>query len=130
MEFVLLGYPEYTTYLLELKDDFHDVDTYIYSRFFYDETSSRTKKFESSYSKWYGEEMRYVVPRFGLLGYDAGMFFLQTLVNDNGGFNNREIDDYNGIQTSYKLRRLSNWSGFINKDLQFIHFTTHNTIER
>ena len=130
VEFVLLGYPEYTTYLLELKDDFHDVDTYIYSRFFYDETSSRTKKFESSYSKWYGEEMRYVVPRFGLLGYDAGMFFLQTLVNDNGGFNNREIDDYNGIQTSYKLRRLSNWSGFINKDLQFIHFTTHNTIER
>ena len=130
VDIVLMGYPEYTTYLLELKDEFHAIDTYIYSRFFYDENSSKTRQFEQEYSKWYGEEMRYVVPRFGLLGYDTGKFFLQTLVDDKGGFNNRVIDDYNGIQTLFKLQRVSNWSGFINKNLQFIHFTTHNTIER
>lgn len=130
VDFVLMGYPEYTTYLLEMKDDFHAIDTYIYSRFFYDEKDSKTRNFEQEYSKWYGEEMRYVVPRFGLLGYDTGKFFLQTLANVEGGFNNRVINEYNGLQTSFKLQRLSNWSGFINKDLQFIHFTTHNTIER
>lgn len=127
---VLLGYPEYTTYLMTLANDLHAIDTYIYSRFFYDKDNSKTKSFASRYSKWYNEEMRYVVPRFGILGYDNAVFFLKTICRDDDAFNNRELKEYDGLQTSFKLKRTSNWSGFINKDLQFIRFTPHNTIER
>lgn len=130
IDFALFGYPEYCAYLLEYQDDMHKVNTYIYSRFFYDSTSARTKSLEAIYQKWYGEEMRYTVPRMGLLGFDTGIYFLSTLAKGNDPFGNRNLPTYNGIQTSFKFERTSNWSGFINKDLMFIHFTPNSTIEK
>lgn len=74
--------------------------------------------------------MRYTVPRMGLLGFDTGIYFLSTLAKGNDPFGNRNLPTYNGIQTSFKFERTSNWSGFINKDLMFIHFTPNSTIEK
>ncbi|MGN0214837.1 MAG: LysM peptidoglycan-binding domain-containing protein [Muribaculaceae bacterium] len=130
IEVSLFGYPEYCAYLLEYQADLHKVDTYIYTRFFYDATSSRTKAFESTYSRWYGEEMRYTVPRMGLLGFDTGKFFLSTICKGNDPFGSRVLTPYDGIQTSFKFERISNWSGFINKELLFIRFTPFSTIEK
>ena len=126
----LMGYPEYCAYMLEYQSDFHKVDTYIYSRFFYDASNHRTKAFESTYSRWYGEEMRYTVPRMGALGFDTGMFFLQAFSKSNDPFASRSLKAYEGIQTSFQFQRISNWSGFINKELLFIRFTPHFTIEK
>lgn len=130
IDFALFGYPEYCAYLLEYQSDLHKVNTYIYSRFFYDESSHRTKQIESIYHKWYGEDMRYTVPRMGILGFDTGKYFLSALAKGNDPFGSRKLPAYNGIQTSFKFERTSNWSGFINKELQFIHFTPHSTIEK
>lgn len=130
IDFSLFGYPEYCAYLLEYQTDLHKVDTYIYSRFFYDASNTRTKALESTYHKWYGENMRYTVPRMGLLGFDTGYYFLSTLAKGDDPFGNKKLPTYNGIQTSFKFERTSNWSGFINKELQFIHFTPHFTIEK
>lgn len=126
----LLGYPEYCAYLLEYQSDFHKVDTYIYSRFFYDDTNPRTKAFEATYSRWYGEEMRYTVPRMGALGFDTGKFFLSAMSKNNHPFESRSLEPYNGIQSSFNFQRISNWSGFINKELLFVRFTPHFTIEK
>ena len=126
----LMGYPEYCAYLLEYQPDFHKVDTYIYSRFFYNDSHPRTKAFEATYSRWYGEEMRYTVPRMGALGFDTGFFFLSAMSKSNHAFESRSLELYNGIQTSFKFQRISNWSGFINKELLFVRFTPHFTIEK
>ena len=36
---------------------------------------------------------------------------------------------FNGLQNSFDFDRVSNWSGFINKTVYFIHFTVFNNIE-
>jgi ABC-type branched-subunit amino acid transport system substrate-binding protein len=130
VDLVLFGHPEYTTYLMEHQADLHKINTYIYSRFYYDSNDVTTKAIEEEYKKWYGEEMRYNVPRLGLFGYDTGMFFIKALCNNHQQFNDRIIDTHIGAQTTFKMERLSNWSGFTNKDLQFIHFTPQQTIEK
>lgn len=119
----LLGYPEYVTYQLDHKDDFHKADTYIYSRFFYDSEDAGTKQLEHSYKTWYGENMRYAAPKMGLLGFDTGYYFLSMLSTDRNAFTSSSLPKKNGLQSNMKYQRVSNWSGFINKNLQFVHFT-------
>ena len=68
-------------------------------------------------------------PQFGLLGFDAGMYFLKAMSKNNNDFNKSKFE-YNGIQNDFKFERISNWSGFINKSIYFIHFTPHSTIEK
>lgn len=129
VDFKLFGYPEYVTYMSEHKLDFHKIDTYIYSRFFYNNADKRTKIFEDKYRANYGEDMMYLWPRMGALGFDIGYSFLKIL-NQKNPFNNTVLTKVKGLQTNLYLERTSNWSGYINKNVQFIHFTKHNTIEQ
>ena len=122
----LLGHPEWTTYTAEFGADFNQVDTYLYSRFFTKHDSQDIHDFDEKYHQWYGEYMIYAAPKFGLLGYDTGCYFLSLFMNGKDYNNNF---NYTGLQNSFDFDRVNNWSGFINKSVYFIHFTVFNTIE-
>ncbi len=122
----MLGHPEWTTYIAEFGSDFNQIDTYIYSRFFTMQDETGIKNFDNKFHHWYGEYMIYAAPKFGLLGYDTGCYFLSLFMNGKD-YNNNFL--YKGLQNSFDFSRVSNWSGFINKSAYFIHFTVFNTIE-
>lgn len=128
LDISVLGYPEWVTYISDWKDYFFATDTYFYSRFFANPKDDKNISFEEDYKKWYGEEMLNATPRFGYLGYDAGSFFLKTLCKYGKDFNN-DIKPHTGLQNSFKFERINNWSGFINKNVYFIHFTPIGKIE-
>lgn len=67
--------------------------------------------------------MRYAAPKMGLLGFDTGYYFLSMLSTDRNAFTSSSLPKKNGLQSNMKYQRVSNWSGFINKNLQFVHFT-------
>lgn len=126
VDLCMMGYPEWVTYLPDFTQYFNQIDTYIYSRFYENTNNSDTQDFERKYHKWYGEYMIYAAPKFGLLGYDTGYYFLEMFAeNKDFNFNPK----YAGLQNSFDFGRVSNWSGFINKSAYFIHFTVYNTIE-
>ena len=102
----------------EYKTAYHEIDTYIYSRFFADSESDEYINFEDKYKDWYGERMLYAAPQFGLLGFDLGMYFIPNAFGDN--------KKYNGIQNAFEFERVSNWGGQINKSLFFVHFDSNN----
>ena len=129
IEIALFGYPEWITYLNSCSNDLHKIDTYFYSRFFTDSDDSRLKDFDKDFKNWYGENMISAAPQFGLLGYDTGRFFLKSYIDGNTDFTSSP-KGIEGIQTDFLLERSSNWSGFINKAVYFIHFTPYNTIDR
>lgn len=125
----VLGYPEWTSYLKEYKEALNEMDTYIYSRFFVDDTSKIYEDFSLKYKHWYGANMIYATPQFGLLGFDCGMFFITQL--DKNGRNFVNIPSkYQGIQNDFNFERVNNWGGFINESLYFIHFSPNNVIEK
>lgn len=122
----MLGHPEWTTYIPEFGADFNQVDTYFYSRFFTKHDEQAIHNFDEKYHRWYGEYMIYAAPKFGLLGYDTGYYFLSLFMKGKDYNNNF---NYKGLQNAFNFDRVSNWSGFINQSVYFIHFTVFNTIE-
>ena len=122
----MFGYPEWTTYIAEFGNDFNQVDTYMYSRFFAQHDNKSIHDFDNKFHRWYGEYMIYAAPKFGLLGYDTGCYFLKLFMRDKDYNKNFK---FNGLQNSFDFDRVSNWSGFINKTVYFIHFTVFNNIE-
>ena len=128
LETAVMGYPEWVTYIEDWIDDFHETNTYFYSRFFSNPDDCDTELFANVFEKWYGNKMINAAPQFGLLGYDTGKYFLTVLNKHNNDLNNLD-DEYIGLQSAFKFERISNWSGYVNKSIFIIHFTPENKIK-
>ena len=64
-------------------------------------------------------------PKFGMLGFDTGYFFLKGLSRYGSAFEKNLDKDWTliPIQTGFKFQRVNNWGGFINRKVFFVHFT-------
>ncbi len=120
----LFGYPEWQTYTKDHLESFYELDTYFYSSFYTNNLFPSAVNFTNSYRKWYGKDMANSYPKFGMLGFDTGYFFLKALSLYGSNFE-RHIKEINvtPIQTGFKFDRVNNWGGFINKKVFFVHFT-------
>ena len=120
----LFGYPEWQTYTKDHLDGFYELDTYFYSSFYTNNLFPSAVNFTNNYRKWYGKDMTNSYPKFGMLGFDTGFFFLKALSRYGSNFD-EYIKDVNvtPIQTGFKFDRVNNWGGFINKKVFFVHFT-------
>ena len=120
----LFGYPEWQTYTKDHLDAFFELDTYFYSSFYTNNLLPAAVHFTKSYQKWYGKDMDERYPKFGMLGFDTGYFFLEGLSNYGSEFE-KDIQqlDLIPIQTGFKFQRVNNWGGFINRKVFFVHFT-------
>lgn len=120
----LFGYPEWQTYTKDHLEAFFELDTYFYSSFYTNNLLPAAINFTKNYRRWYGKDMEERYPKFGMLGFDTGYFFLKGLSQYGSGFEkNMERMDLVPIQTGFKFRRVNNWGGFINQKVFFVNFT-------
>lgn len=120
----LFGYPEWQTYTKDHLERFYELDTYFYSSFYTNNLFPAAVQFTNSYRNWYGKDMINSYPKFGMLGFDTGYFFLKALAQYGTGFESHLRDvQVRPIQTGFKFERVSNWGGFINRKVFFVHFT-------
>jgi len=127
----LFGYPRWQTYVSKYSDDFSRLNTSFFTVFYADVTSSEVKNFYDLFYKWYGRNISDNFPKFGILGYDTGMYFLQAIYINGASFY-QEINEmkYKGLQTDFYFERVNNWSGFINTNLFVVSFSPDNSITR
>lgn len=122
----LFGYPEWQTYTSDRLQDFFDLDTYFYSSFYTNNLLPAAKNFINGYHKWYKKEMINTYPKYGMLGFDTGFYFLHGLATYGTDLeNNLDRIDLTPIQTGFKFDRVSNWGGFVNKKVFFVRFTNN-----
>lgn len=120
----LFGYPEWQTYTKDHLEAFFELDTYFYSSFYTNDLLPSAKQFTRSYRRWYGKEMEDRYPKYGMLGFDTGFFFLQGLSRYGTGLESNLTGlNLTPIQTGFKFQRVNNWGGFINKKVFFVRFT-------
>lgn len=120
----LFGYPEWQTYTKDYLDTFFELDTYFYSSFYTNNLLPAAKNFTKNYRKWFGKEMEERYPKYGMLGFDTGYFFLKGLSKYGSDLeNNLQKMDLVPIQTGFKFQRVNNWGGFINRKVFFVRFT-------
>ncbi|KAA6306474.1 hypothetical protein EZS27_041870, partial [termite gut metagenome] len=125
----LFGYPEWQTYVKDHIDDYFEWDTYFYSSFYTNHLMPETIKFTENYRKWYSKDMVNTYPKYGILGYDTGFYFLKGLFTYGSEFeNNLSKVAFTPLQIGFKFHRVNNWGGFINKNVFFVHFSKDHEI--
>ncbi len=127
----LFGFPEWQTYIKDYMDDFFLSNTCIYSIFYANNTQKEVQSLYRNYRGWYGKNMINSYPKYGLLGYDTGMYFLQMIYRYGINFES-SLDkmQYKSLQTGYQFTRVNTWGGFINTNLYWIDFQPDYTIKR
>ena len=109
-------------------DGMHAIDTYFYTRYYYNSQDYFTQKLENSYHRWYNENMRYSSPKMGILGFDSGVFILRAMLGNE--IYNGHINKYNGLQTDFDFERVGESGGYFNKSVKIIRFTPYGSIEK
>ena len=127
----MFGYPEWQTYTNECLDDFFALNTYIYSFFYADNLSPEVSDFYSKYKTWYSKTLINIFPKYGILGFDTGMFFFDAIRKYGSNFeNNLGNIRYKGIQTCFDFERVNNWGGFINTSTFIVHYQSDYNVTR
>lgn len=127
----LFGYPEWQMYTNEFMNYYYELNTYIYTRIYVNPFASDTKAFYDKFKYWYQKELLPIYPKYGVLGFDTGMFFLEAVNRFGKGFDSHiDMIPAQSIQTAMCFRRINNWSGFINRCIYFVNFKPNSTIEK
>lgn len=127
----LYGYPEWQTYTRDFLDDFFALNTYIYSNFYADNLSPEVHEFYNKYKTWYSKTLINTFPKYGILGFDTGMYFFSALNKYGTNFeDNLSKIKYKSLQTNFDFHRVNNWGGFINTHLFLVHYKSDFSITR
>ncbi len=125
----MFGYPEWQTYTTDHIADFYAFDTYFYGSFYTNNLSVAVADFQHAFRKWYGKTIMNTYPKYAILGFDTGYYFLKGLsMYGNNLEENLSKIKVSPIQTSFKFERVNNWGGFINKKVFFVHFTKQHEL--
>ena len=128
---VLLGYPEWLTYVQTMIHDFYQFDTRVFSPYYRNPLSGRVVKFEQQYQQNFSTPSRLSYPRAEMLGYDLGYYFMHGLVtlgSDVFDVAQRSLQQQ-PLQHSFQFQRLGDQGGYVNLNVQLVHYTTNNTIQ-
>lgn len=127
----LFGHPEWQTYTNYI-NDFGKYDTYIYTPFFADENDYRTKQFIENYKQWYNNKsLINTYPRYGMLGYDTGLYLLTAYLNYGRNFENSITSiSVPSLQTPFAFRRVNAKGGYLNNGFYLIHYRPNANIDK
>ena len=117
---VLFGHPTWQLYSNNFLDDFFRFNASFYSVFYIDPLAANVKNVRNRYYQWYSKEMLNTYPKYGLLGYDTGMYFLLSLAKQKWAFK--------GLQTDFLFENLDKQGGYINTNVYFVEYNSDYTI--
>jgi len=126
----LFGYPEWQTYLGQT-NQLHKYNTHIYSSFYLNESDNAVKNVMEDYKSWYNKTIALSFPKFALLGYDTGLFFISNLNTYRNEFDtNIARISSPTLQTSVHFLKEKEGSGYKNTGFYFVNFKKDGTIEK
>lgn len=130
-KFKLFGYPEWQIHAKDTRELMYEADTYFYATFYSHYALPRVAEFQEDFIRWYNRGIQNIYPRYGMLGYDTGYFFLLAAsLYGNQMHENIERVPFNPVQSDFKFERISEKDGFINKKFFFIHFCPEYYIDK
>lgn len=131
MAICLFGYPEWQTMTKEHLKQFFAISTYFYTSFYTNSLLPEARRFDKEYHNIYRKMMEDRYPKYGMLGYDTGFYFLRGISICGNRFD-EDVNklSFNPVQTGFLMKRVNNWGGFINQKVFFIHYATNSEVQR
>ncbi len=130
-QYKLFGYPEWQIHANDTRELMYEMDTYFYATFYSHYTLPAVADFQEQYIRWYNCNIQNIYPRYGMLGYDTGYFFLLA-ASLHGSRLAEKINEtpFTPVQSDFKFERISGKDGFTNKKFYFIHFSPEYIIDK
>ena len=126
----LFGYPAWQTYASQMQTDFFQFDTYIYTTFYRNPESEEVKKLEQSFERNFRWPMQRTYPRYGLLGFDIGYYFLHGLAQFGKHFEaNLVATITNPLQNPLRFDRANSNDGYVNSFVFVVHYANYQAVE-
>ena len=128
-KFALFGYPDWIVVNDETKEKLCQLNTVMYSRFYFDENGSREKIFVQKFNNTYKTPMKLSQPIQAALGFDCGYYLINALRNSGGSVLEGGFP-YTGLQYVFDITDGTLESGGENQVLFMLYFYPNGTIER
>jgi hypothetical protein len=127
----LFGYPEWQIHAKDTREMMYEIDTYIYATFYSHYSLPRVAEFQEEYIRWYNCNIQNIYPRYGMLGYDTGYFFLLA-ASLHGSMMYERINEtpFTPVQSDFKFEKIGTDDGYSNNKFFFIHFCPEYWIEK
>ena len=130
-DIALYGYPEWQVHAREILEDLFILDTHFFATFFANNTSPEVKNFYGEYKRWYHKNPLPLYPKYGMLGYDSGMFLLNALNRFGTGFHLKlESCTIPLLQSSFDFRQKDSDNFYLNMNLFIVRLTPDFTVEK
>lgn len=125
---MVFGYPDWIAFRLDRLEKLHNLEATIYSRFYDNPDDATVKDFARNFEQNFGTEVRDMVPKQELLGYDTGCYLIDALRRREGNITTAPMR-YTGIQSAFDFTPATDGHGIINKALYIITYKTDGTVE-
>jgi len=127
----LFGYPIWQSYIENCLEDFHALNTYIFSYSYADNLQPNVKAFYEKYKYWYSKSPMNTYTKLALVGYDTGMFFINAIQQFGDNFEERFSEiNHKSLQTGFNFDRVNDAGGYLNKNIYIIHYNKDFSITR
>lgn len=117
------GYPEWQTYLQTIGNELKSSNAVFYTTFFAEPDSRAYSAFEREFKKWYKHGIGTTFPRYSILGYDTGRYFLEMVIRDDDKVNNQV---WRGVQSKFEFTSQGGKNSV--KSNMGVFFVQYNTI--
>jgi len=123
----LFGHPEWQSYTKDCLEDFYVLNTHFYASSYMNSLTTEVKRFSDKYKSLYFKPLPSSSPKYAVLGYDLGIYFLMSIRIYGVDFEDYiQQMKYNSLQSGFRFGRVNNWGGFFNTNLYIIHYNKQN----
>ncbi len=124
---MLFGYPDWIAFRIDRLEKLHKLGTTIYSRFYDNPDDPDARSFSEKYKQNFGCEVRDLVPKQEILGFDTGCYLIKALRTSEGNISDEPIR-YTGIQSAFSFDRATEDRGMVNNALFIINYRTDGSV--
>lgn len=125
-----IGRPNWVVYADDLKQQFMDADTYIPSRFYYDESASESKSFTSDFKSLFSQEPVKSYPMYSVMGYDVAEYFINNFLENGAELLNYKSYNIPSLQINFGLENNGEYEGILNTNAYVIRFSPFGMIDK
>lgn len=125
----LVGYPEWVTYTGTLLGSFFQFDTYAFCTYYSHPLSTATTSFDRAFTNNFGHPMAVSFPRYAMMGFDMGYYFMHGLATLGDTFESRQGDIIQQpAQHQFLFLQDGEGGGRMNHFVQMVHYSPDQKI--
>jgi len=125
----ILGYPEWVLHSNDFMNYYYDMNVHMFSKFYINPFDEKVKSFYKKFHYWFDKDPMPLTPRYALLGYDVGKYFLAAIRRYGLSFN-EHLDNFSAETLQSMMSFEKDGEGWINKGLYLVHFKPSTEIEK